>query len=350
MFQHSQAFSFDFHPIADPSTHRFVSNTSYLLRLWMEPWKAPTSFCNPSIPYQVSFSLPIYTTLKPPLGLPWIYALPLSALLIRLTLLPIGLITRRNLIKQISLTPILLAWKQPLQKITFRDYGHLGPKKAHTALLKAFKTKRVELYERHGCQLRKNYLALIQIPIFLSVMETLRKMSGAREGLLGMMVSSEPVAAAQDDVEAILTSDGLIVQPFSLPLEPSFATEGALWFPNLLLPDPTLALPTILSLTLLLSLYGHKQALLPKSRWILVVRRSLTLMTLAIPFVLTNIPSSLLLYWISNAFIGWCQNLWLDWYIPIKGSMKPLVPKRKWRSGLGIEEIGTKKERDEIKI
>lgn len=161
--------------------------------------------------------------------------------------------------------------------------------------------------------------------------------------------TTEPVVAAQDNIDAVLTSDGLIGSPIIIPLEPSFATEGALWFPDLLLPDPTLALPCILSLSLLLSLYGHKQAFLPKSRGILFLRRSLTLGTLAIPFALANIPASLLVYWISSVLIGWCQNLSMDWWMPIKGAVKPPVPRRKWRSGLGVEAM-EKKEDEERKF
>jgi mitochondrial inner membrane protein COX18 len=110
-------------------------------------------------------------------GLPWAYSIPLSALLIRLTLvLPIGIYSRRCSQKQASLFPILTSWQHPLRKEAMAEVGHLGPMAAQKSFLKKIRKKRGEVYKRWGCQTWKVAgLPLLQLPVFLVVIEAVRK-------------------------------------------------------------------------------------------------------------------------------------------------------------------------------
>ncbi|KAI9054083.1 hypothetical protein LZ554_001254 [Drepanopeziza brunnea f. sp. 'monogermtubi'] len=270
-------------------------------------------------------------------GLPWAYSIPLFALLLRCTIiLPISIYQRRALLKQASLGPLLQSWRHALQHETIREAGHLGPKVSHSTLLKKVRAKRSELYSRHGCRIWKNFLALVQLPVFLSVMEALRKMCGSREGVLGMLMGNQNNVGETgvENVAGVITGDGLVDQVLSIPTEMSLATEGMLWFPNLLVGDPQLVLPFVLSATLMLNIFG-----LPTSRrpWSVRLKRSLGLVCLIVGPLMINVPSALLIYWISSSASAYLQALALEKFMPIPKTVAPCEPKRPWGAGLGVQ-------------
>ncbi|EKD16527.1 uncharacterized protein L3040_001263 [Drepanopeziza brunnea f. sp. 'multigermtubi'] len=254
-------------------------------------------------------------------GLPWAYSIPLFALLLRCTIiLPISIYQRRAILKQASLLPLLQSWRHALQHETMREV----------------RAKRSELYSRHGCGMWKNFLMLVQLPVFLSVMEALRKMCGSREGVLGMLMGNQNnvVETGVENVAGVITGDGLVDQALSIPTEMSLATEGVLWFPNLLVGDPQLVLPFVLSATLLLNIFG-----LPTSKrpWSVRLKRSLGLVCLVVGPLMINVPSALLIYWISSSASAYLQALALENFMPIPKAVAPCEPKRPWRAGLGVQ-------------
>lgn len=48
------------------------------------------------------------------------------------------------------------------------------------------------------------------------------------------------------------------------------------------------------------------------------------------------VPSALLVYWIGSSLSSFAQNVALDKLMPMKRSVEPCVPKRPWRTGLGV--------------
>ena len=77
------------------------------------------------------------------------------------------------------------------------------------------------LLKQHDCHPFRSFkYALLQVPVYITFFLTLREMA-----------------------ERI----------------PSFATEGALWFPNLSIPDPTYSLPALCGLTFLTTLESAQQ-------------------------------------------------------------------------------------------
>jgi mitochondrial inner membrane protein COX18 len=272
------------------------------------------------------------TTLHSFTGLPWAYTIPLFALTLRTALiLPLSIYQRRANQRQASLVPIIQSWRHVLQHETMREVGHLGPVVAQNTLIRKLRKKRIEIYRRWGCGLWKNYLGLTQLPVFLVTMEALRAMAGAQQGWWGMITGYGSVGA---DTEP-LTAEGLTGAAL-IPMESSFATEGALWFPNLLAADPQLVLPFMLSGAILLNLFGHKPVAL--GPWRTRLQRSMGIVALAVGPIMIHVPSALVLYWVSSSILAYGQSLLLEGLMPIKKPVMPCKPKRPMKSSSGLHE------------
>jgi inner membrane protein COX18 len=319
-----------------PSPLRSSCSTRQLSKLFFQLPPSCRSFhASPRPQSVVLVAHDALTSLHSFTGLPWAYTIPLFALTLRATLiLPISIYQRRVSQRQASLVPIIQAWSQSLRHETMREVGHLGPVVAQSTLVRKLRKKRSEIYERWGCGLWKNYLGLVQVPVFLVTMEALRAMAGAHQGWWGMITGSwrGDVGAA---TETTLTAEGLTGAAL-IPVETSFATEGALWFPNLLLADPQLLLPFMLSGAILLNLFGHKPV--PLGKWQTRLRRSMGIVALAVGPMMIHIPSALVLYWVSSSLLAYGQSLLLEIVMPIKKPITLCKPKRPMRSGLGIPE------------
>ncbi|KAK2625375.1 hypothetical protein QTJ16_005744 [Diplocarpon rosae] len=266
-------------------------------------------------------------------GLPWAYSIPLFAVLVRCTIiLPISVCQRRAMIKQVTLAPLIGSWSWALKRETVRELGHLGPNATHKIFQKKLRAKTTEIYRRHACSRWKNFLGLPQLPVFLSVMEALRKMCGSREGLFGMILGNERrvVEAGIENTAGVITGDGLVA--LNIPLETSMSTEGMLWFPNLVVSDPQLVLPFILSATLVLNVCHGSP---PKSIWGQRIKRTSVLAALFAGPLVINVPSALLIYWITSGGFGYLQTVLLDKLMPMPKPIVPCKPKKPWKSGLG---------------
>ena len=250
-------------------------------------------------------------------GLPWAYTIPLTAVAIRVSIvLPISIYSRRNMQKQAALMPLVLAWRHPLRKETMQEVGHLGPDVAQATLVKKVARKTGKMYKRFGCNGWKNSLPqVIQLPVWLTAVEALREMCGKEEGLLrmaaGVFKSEDPTS------RATLLETGL-------PIEHSFGTEGALWFPNLLQADPMLVLPFMLSGAILLNLWSATGSGVWQQRMI----RSLKLVGLAIGPLTLQVPSAMLIYWITSSMSAYTQAAILDRLMPVKPPVMPCKPRQ----------------------
>ncbi|KAG0645949.1 Cytochrome c oxidase assembly [Hyphodiscus hymeniophilus] len=250
-------------------------------------------------------------------GLPWAYTIPLAALAIRTSIvLPVSIYSRRNLQKQVALAPLMAAWQHPLRKETMKEVGHLGPAVAHATLVKKTRRKSRELYKRFKCGSWRNSLPqVIQIPVWLTAIEALREMCGKEEGLLRMAA-------------ALFRSDDSTGVPAmvetGLPVEHSFATEGALWFPDLLAADPQMILPFMLSGAIIMNVMSSKGT----SVWQKRITRSIGLVGLALGPLMLHVPSAMLIYWICSTTSAFVQAAVLDRLMPVKPPVVPCQPRR----------------------
>ncbi len=238
-------------------------------------------------------------------GLPWAASIPLTALLTRaLVILPIQrysyTINMRQLRLQPSMEEAVSAAQATLSK-TARD-------KEDITLATLARVVRQKFRKEHGIQRWKRHLSIIQFPIWFVVMETLGRMAGTEHGMLGLVWRSITGGRSPD----LGTSDAA-----AIPIESSFVAEGMLWFPNLLLPDPSLLLPFMLSATLVTSANLFSQRVsspastrprevvlsLPIRRkaYGLRLSRLRKLLALAAGPATLQFPSAMTLYWISSA-------------------------------------------------
>ena len=188
--------------------------------------------------------------------------------------------------------------------------GHKGPVATHKSVIKIMRSKQTELYRRWNCERWKDFVIVIQIPFWLLSMEAIREMCGVSVGLLGMFLNSQ--------IDGIVTT---------VPPDPSLATEGMLWFPNLMEADPEMILPFMLSGVV----YANVANAFGKNPrgWRKGLSRGLKGVALAMGPLTLQMPSAMLLYWITSSSLVHIQSFILDKAIPVKLEPTPVQWKPK---------------------
>lgn len=275
--------------------------------------------------------------------LPWWAAIPFAAVAVRLAFLPLTIWSRRIISKQRSLTPLITAWRGALLRNVDLSKGTSNMK-----VLAARKT--MEIYKAFSCQRYKLFLApVLQLPFFLIIIESIRRLAGAGQGLLRLIFSSVPgttEGAAETASGATANTD--IVTAITTA-EPSMTTEGPLWFVDLSVADPLLILPFALSATMLLHLvpshyFTRTAAPLGKpSAFQRRLRNVLKLLALAAGPLTLALPAGVLYYWISTMLVSFVQGQLLDKFMPLKDPVMPCTPPRsKLMNGVGKANWDTK--------
>ena len=131
-------------------------------------------------------------------------------------------------------------------------------------------------------------------------------MTGTEEGMLNLSAKSLIALKGQQNPGAGTVDE-------SVPMGPSLATEGMLWFPDLAMPDPLLILPLALSAIMfatisfrndtvgLLAMPGSSPETARKARaWNLRKQKALKIGALALAPATLLFPSAMLLYWVSG--------------------------------------------------
>ena len=260
-------------------------------------------------------------------GLPWAATLPLVAVLVRLTITgPIAVYGHTISKRRREIFPLLYAWRATITRNVMRTHKAEGPVACERIIERQARETGAGIRKRMGVQYWKSSLTWIQLPTFLLFIETIRNMCNADSGLLGLFMS-----APRKDV----TSGGDADQPHVNPyFEPTLATEGALWFPDLLVPDPMLILPFTLSATLFASILFHERGIratgVPLGVWQIRLQRTVKILALVIGPATLGMPSGIMIYWISSSLCVLAQNVFLEWYIPSTLAIQPCKPKRRF--------------------
>ncbi|KAL1959226.1 hypothetical protein VTO42DRAFT_2731 [Malbranchea cinnamomea] len=262
-------------------------------------------------------------------GLPWVASIPLTALVVRVTFgfLP-HMFVRQQRDKKARLAPMLAAWRKVYEKQVAEsrpEMKSLPPRYAERLVAQNVRKTYHEMRSRWKVYRWPGLVNLLPIFPWLAMMESLRKMVGMGDGLLGIVRSG----LGDDPPERVL------------PLEPSMASEGALWFPDLLAHDTTFALPVMLSATLVLNVaWGWKTMSYREIATLSAVeatsasrRKGLKyfLMALSVwmcPTVIAaQVPSGMLVYWISSSFIATLQQQFVSRVPPPIRIPKPCRPR-----------------------
>lgn len=294
---------------------------------------------------------------------PWYATIPISAFLLRAALVTsFGSWARSLMARYIGLQPLRQALARQKHDEAMRQLSKEGgartPKEAKQRTMGAVKTVVAELDSRWKVTIKGQVgWTLLQLPVFFTMAELIRKMCGARDGLLALAASSldtvkgtvkgwfggggaadstDPLDASPTtttdvtgtaealsapdalsvtstlhDTTALSNVEGLATSPF---FEPSLATEGMLWFPNLILPDPFL--PFIVSGLMFSNIYFTKNAPTTEKNWPNAIRRSLLALSLFIGPLCQGLPAGLMLYWVSSTTSVMVWNKWLNWKYP----------------------------------
>ena len=270
-------------------------------------------------------------------GLSWVLTLPLAALLIRgVIITPMMIYNAKNRERVASSSPFLYAWSHVLQRKVNKEHGSLGPEKAEKILKADLKIKKAELYRTMKISTWKSYVPLLQFPVWLLMIETIRKMSGAPNGLLSLLAKpfSQTVEQNRETTLQAINSN--------IPVEQSFSIEGALWFHNLLAPDPQLILPFLLSGILFGNIYRQGQVVnasgVPVGKWGNRYSNSLKVVALAVGPLTLQVPTAMLVYWITSSTFALLSNETLDRIYPPARRMVPC----KLRSPIGALDMNPK--------
>jgi mitochondrial inner membrane protein COX18 len=297
-------------------------------------------------------------------GAPWAVAIPLSAFIVRAALTSIFTVSAHKYrIATEELTPLNHAIRMQVwdrlnknMEITVQQRQRLAGKEIQVKMRRLRKQFKIQFW--------KAFLPLMQFPVLIMAMDTLRRMVG-RDGIFfSANVSGEAAKAIETAAITMAQSEASQTKVVGLddmldhsedvqlyfpsfddalvPLTPSLATEGALWFPNLLLPDPTgFVMPVMLSGTIIANVLvsfrkSHEDPKIKTtiSRPTMIISGAFVAGGLVVGLLSVSMPAAMQLYWISSASFSLVQAPVINWLYP-----------RKTRIVIPTKELGWKPDR-----
>jgi inner membrane protein COX18 len=246
---------------------------------------------------------------------PWYGAIPLTAFVARgLLVTTAGAWSRSLVARYVGLHPLRQALAFQKRDEILRRGNFRNIKEATIVVKKEVKEVTSALDKRWNVSLKGQIgWTLAQIPIFFAMAEAIRQKCAARDGLLGLGLS-----AFKGEAPSTTTETGELVARVtpSQWFEPSLATEGMLWFQDLLVPDPTGALPFMVSGLMFANIYSTKNTVENGANWPNTIRKILLGMALLIGPLCQQLPAAMMLYWAGSTSSVMLWNVWLDWKYP----------------------------------
>lgn len=271
-------------------------------------------------------------------GLPWVATIPIVAVGVRtFVAVPImiwsRIISRRNSDIQPIIHCCRKHYEDAIRAKGVEEFLSRTPHEASKELHKQLKKKTSALQKEWNISNWAFFIPALQLPIWLVLMEGMRNICGVNAGILGLLRYLNPLSDKNDSLSLDLPG-----------AEPSLATEGALWFPDLLAGDPTGILPAVLGLTIMANVrkaFGTQSAAeisdqdagrLFANTALWTVKQFLTFMGAYIAFSawMTGMPAGMMLYWIVSTNTAVLQHKFLDKYMFLSVPMMP-APKRQIR-------------------
>lgn len=289
----------------------------------------------------------LITTFHAVTGTPWCLTIALVALGLNFTRLPFTIYARRLEQRRVELVPLIHAWHARISKSTPPSPGKSADRLVNEVEKKVMK-KQKEIYRDFGLQVwRAAGGVILTLPLWLGIMESLRRLCGGPVGILGsLFFNKDPASNAAAAIAATTPAPSLLADAFpavvdpasassigtisdaiipaATTLEQSLATGGLFWFPDLLVADPQHILPWVLSCTIAANLgliptsvQKARQLLggeasqngeaLPQSRRTKLgkgLRRVLVIFSVAIGPMTMGFPAALHVYWICSSGIS----------------------------------------------
>ena len=242
-------------------------------------------------------------------GLPWAATIPLIAFLVKTCIMvPLSVYFSRMYDRSVRLYPQLIQTRTAVEKRVGQQHGDKSHQERQKILGIEFRRARNRLFKENGIHPRGNFIMYINIPIWFAMMETIRRMTGTEDGMLSLISNSSAAFGPKENPGPSITDE-------VIPIDPSLATEGMLWFDNLMIPDSTMILPFALS-GIVYAMYSYpagtyEARLIPMMgtqedanqvrSFNLQRRKYQKLGALAIGPATLMFPSAMLLYWFSGA-------------------------------------------------
>ncbi|KAF2840740.1 hypothetical protein M501DRAFT_930036 [Patellaria atrata CBS 101060] len=264
-------------------------------------------------------------------GLSWAFILPLSAVIVRsLIVLPfLTLPSRFAQQRQLDAQPIIQArsrnYNERLKKSPLADKP-LQMKKAALTMRRQMQKKMAKDW---GFQFWRTNIHFLQLPIFLTLTETIRRMIGSGSSLLGLMAEKISPRAQQYLDGNPETAIAALKESW---IEPGLATEQILWLENLIEADPTSILPVTVGVMTFLTIWvgtgSHRALQKNDPNYQLpflarVIRNGMLGFAVCIPGLTLNVPSGIMLYWLSSTTSAFLINVLLDTFQPLHMPPKP---------------------------
>ncbi|GAB1312908.1 Mitochondrial inner membrane protein OXA1L [Madurella fahalii] len=324
----------------------------------------------PLLEASITASQTLLTTLHTTTLTPWYLTIPLFALIINLaTRLPTTVYSRRIAIRRAKLAPLTRAWSaraaHDINKQAKAEQG--GIRQAgmtqrdltrwmagyHVANVR----ERKKRFRRWGVQEWKDWVpGLAVFPVWVVGIEGLRRMCGGPRGLVGTFVFGGKEEGGEDgggqavgveggavqgegalDLTAPATGQVQEVLTTAAGADPSMATGGCLWFPDLMAADPYHILPFALSAILVLNLLPRSEvgirslfdladkerATVVQSKWSMRLRRGFLLVAMAVGPLTMDLPAALHLYWITSATLTGVETEIIKRLLPMPKTVPP---------------------------
>ncbi|KAK2026883.1 hypothetical protein LX32DRAFT_664981 [Colletotrichum zoysiae] len=267
----------------------------------------------------------------------WGTTILLAAFAVAVFRTPLQMVTKHVVNKQAEAMPLLNAWRFQLRSDRLSEALQLA-------------RTRKRLFKERGCQNWKAWAPALGIPIWFLMSETLRRLCGARGGWLSLLSGNykdgaQPAADAaaslseqasmplSSSVQAVSDS----VQSLSSTVEAGMANGGMLWFTDLTVADPTMALPGILMLTMGYSMFPRQEEMrrlvfdlrnpqvymTPGLKWRVRLQRGLLVSAVLVPALCSNLPAGLFLYWIASMIFSQVSGKVVDVVFPKPRPVQP---------------------------
>lgn len=286
---------------------------------------------------------------------PWFVTIPLVAVAVNAAFrLPFTVYAHKVAQRRLKLTSLLTAWAIRHKRDVDRDVGagRLARDKGEAEHLKRQRKTLRRLFREFDVQTWKTQGGLLSLPFWLLAIESLRRLCGGPRGLLGQLLGEKAQDAetgagaertASLSLEDLPAAGEAVSQTAASPLsslaDPTLATEGCLWFPDLMVSDPYHILPFVLSAAMVANMIpdtdagrralfgledrsaapGNRQAATNTALALsnLRLRRALLLLGAAIGPVTAALPAGLHLYWISSVSATYLSGKVVKRFIPI---------------------------------
>ena len=288
---------------------------------------------------------------------PWFLTIPLVALGVNVLFrLPFVIHAQKIAQHRMKLAPLFQAWAQKHFRDVAKDGTPPGRQKAEATLRHVRTSKK--LYREWGLQQWKMHGSILSFPLWLLVIETVRRMCGGPSGLLGQLFGTKQVDAAEPDavpaaespvaalpptdVSALSTAgDGSALETVTSAVvlyEPSLTTGGCLWFQDLTIADPYHVLPFALSAVLVANLIPKSDVarralfglgppktngaaaagpVVAQSRMMRGLHRGLLLVSASVGVITLHFPSAIHLYWLASSCVSYLLVKGVNHLMPI---------------------------------